>query len=200
MSINTKISLFKVYIKPLLYYGAESLDLNIGDINDIKKCEATIVKQLVGISKYCHTNELFSALNIEPAEETIRILKLKFIQRMNKNEYTSKFMEELRCVNKTNGSLKRIAIDMDLSINANMNDIINNIDGSLEKIRTMQHDKFKYNPIVNQIKDILEIQNNKFRTFKLYKKRGNNNYQPMLRNDRLVKAKNNITNYFITVR
>jgi len=55
MSINTKISLFKVYIKPLLYYGAESLDLNIGDINDIKKCEATIVKQLVGISKYCHT-------------------------------------------------------------------------------------------------------------------------------------------------
>jgi len=89
---------------------------------------------------------------------------------------------------------------MDLSINANMNDIINNIDGSLEKIRTMQHDKFKYNPIVNQIKDILEIQNNKFRTFKLYKKLGNNNYQPMLRNDRLNKAKNNITNYFITVR
>jgi len=56
MSINTKISLFKVYIKPLLYYGADSLDLNIGDVNEIKKCEATIVKQLVGISKYCYTN------------------------------------------------------------------------------------------------------------------------------------------------
>lgn len=35
MSINIKISLFKVYIKPLLYYGAESLDLNIEE--DLKR-------------------------------------------------------------------------------------------------------------------------------------------------------------------
>ena len=79
-----------------------------------------------------------------------------------------------------------------------MEDIINNIDGSLEKIRTTLHKKFKYNPIVNQIKDILEIQNNKFRTFKLYK--NNNNNQPMVRNDRLNKAKNNIASYFTTLR
>ena len=62
--------------------------------------------------------------------------------------------------------------------------------------------KFKYNPSVNQIKEILYryIQNNKFRTFKLYKKLANNKYQPMVRNDHLNKAKNKIANYFTTVR
>lgn len=66
MSINTKISLFK--INPLLYNGIESLDINKGDLNEIGKCESSIVKQLIGISKYCHTTDLFSALKINTAE------------------------------------------------------------------------------------------------------------------------------------
>jgi hypothetical protein len=70
MSVSTKISLFKIYIKPLLYYGLEALDLNKSEINEIKKCESSIVKKLMGISKYCHTEELFSALLLETTEES----------------------------------------------------------------------------------------------------------------------------------
>jgi hypothetical protein len=77
MSIQTKLSLFKIYIKPLLYYGCESLDLNKKDVNDIRKCEGGIVKSLVGISKYCHTDPLFSALDIENTEESIYINKIR---------------------------------------------------------------------------------------------------------------------------
>jgi hypothetical protein len=68
-----------------------------------------IVKQLIGISKYCHTTDLFLALNINTAEESLHISKFKFIRhRMERNEYTKQFMKELREVNTTTGSLSRV--------------------------------------------------------------------------------------------
>jgi len=63
------------------------------------------------------------ALNIESAEETIRILKLKFIQRMKKNEYTSgrtKGRKQNKWTTKKNS--ERYGSKY-------MEDIINNIDG-----------------------------------------------------------------------
>jgi len=174
MSINTKINLFKIYIKPLLYYGIESLDIN----KEIGKCESSIVKQLIGISKYCHTTDLFSALYINTAEESLYISKFKFIQRMERNEYTKQFMEELREVNTTTGSLSRVVKYMGLKQKSSSINILENIDEKLESIKQSMSDRFKYNPEVNEIKEILEIQNIKFRTFKLYKKLSNNNFLP----------------------
>ena len=100
MCVSTKISVFKVYIKPLLYYDLEALDLNKSEINDIKKCESSIVKQLMRISKYCHhIEELFSALSLEKTEESIYKHKLKFLKPLENNMYTNKFMTELRMHN-----------------------------------------------------------------------------------------------------
>ena len=42
------------------------------------------------------STDLFSALNINTAEESLYISKFKFIQRMERNEYTKQFMGELR--------------------------------------------------------------------------------------------------------
>ena len=195
MSINTKISLFEIYIKPLLYYGIESLDINKGDLNEIGKCESSIVKQMIGISKYCHTTDLFSALNINTAEESLYISKFKFIQRMERNEYTKQFMEELREVNTTTGSLSRVVKYMGLEQTSNNTyisiNILDNIDEKLESIKQNMSDRFKYNPKVNEIKEILEIQNIKFRTFKFYKKLSNNNFLPIS----LSRAQTNINKF-----
>ena len=191
MSINTKISLFKIYIKPLLYYGIESLDINKGDLNEIGKCESSMVKQLIGISKYCHTTDLFSALNINTAEESLYISKFKFIQRMERNEYTKQFMEELREVNTTTGSLSRVVKYMGLKQTSSSINILDNINEKLESIKQNMSDRFKYNPKVIEIKEILEIQNTKFRTFKLYKKLSNNNFLPIS----LSRAQTNINTF-----
>ena len=191
MSIYTKICLFKIYIKPLLYYGIESLDINKGYLNEIRKCESSIVKQLIGISKYCHTTDLFSALNINTAEESLYISKFKFIQRMERNEYTKQFMEELREVNTTTGSLSRVVKYMGLKQTSSSINILDNIDEKLESIKQNMSDRFKYNPKVNEIKEILEIQNIKFRTFKLYKKLSNNNFLPIS----LSRAQKNINTF-----
>jgi hypothetical protein len=38
MSIPTKLKLFKVYIKPLLTYGCELLDLDSNEVGELKEC------------------------------------------------------------------------------------------------------------------------------------------------------------------
>ena len=38
MSIPTKLKLFKVYIKPLLTYGCELLDLDPNEVGELKEC------------------------------------------------------------------------------------------------------------------------------------------------------------------
>ena len=65
MSITTKLKLFKVYIKPLLTYGCELLDLDTNEINELKKCEGNAIKQIIGIAKKCHTSPLYGAINME---------------------------------------------------------------------------------------------------------------------------------------
>ena len=180
MSVSTKISLFKIYIKPLLYYGLEALDLNKSEINEIKKCESSIVKKLMGISKYCHTEELFSALLLETTEESVYKHKLKFLQRLENNLYTNQFMVELRECNSTSGSLTRISKYMKLSNNASIQTILNNIQITILKMEENLLDRHLYNPKVNLIKEIIKISNSRYRIYKLYKILANNNYDPIL--------------------
>ena len=61
MNIQTKLKLFKVYIKPLLTYGCEMLDLDANEMSELKKCEGNAIKQIVGIAKKCHTTPLYGA-------------------------------------------------------------------------------------------------------------------------------------------
>ena len=81
-------------------------------------------------------------------------------------------------MNTTTGSLSRVVKYMGLKQKSSSINILENIDEKLESIKQSMSDRFKYNPKVNEIKEILEIQNIKFRTFKLYKKLSNNNFLP----------------------
>ena len=50
MDINSKMRLFGIYIRPLIYYGIEALDINSGDIDELKKIEGNAIKKIIGIS------------------------------------------------------------------------------------------------------------------------------------------------------
>ena len=52
MDINSKMRLFGTYIKPLIYYGIKALDLNLGDIDELKKIEGNAIKKIIGILFY----------------------------------------------------------------------------------------------------------------------------------------------------
>ncbi len=120
----------------------------------IKKCESSIVKQLMGISKYCHAEELFSALSIETTEESIYKHELRFLQRLKNNSYTNQIITESRMLNNTTGSLTRISKYMKLNNNSSMKTILYNI-----QITLLKMERNLYNPKVNEIKEILSISN-----------------------------------------
>jgi hypothetical protein len=90
-----KSFLYKVYCRPILYYGVENLALGKGDIKKIQTAEAKLVKYSLNLSKTVHSSKLLTAMDIEPAADRIKEIKLKFFLRILRNEKTNSVMNEL---------------------------------------------------------------------------------------------------------
>jgi len=88
-----KAQIFKSYIRPVLTYGAENMELNGNEILEFKKLEGNTIKKLLRIPTRCHTTDLVDALNIEQTNRYLQRMKLKFLIRLSKNEYTHKMLE-----------------------------------------------------------------------------------------------------------
>ncbi len=72
MHISSRVKLFKTYIKPLLSYGCDVLDLNENDLLDLKRCEGNALKDIIGITRKCHTSPIYAALGMETTVESVR--------------------------------------------------------------------------------------------------------------------------------
>jgi hypothetical protein len=79
------MKLFKIYIKPLLTFGYETLDLNDDEL--LKQIEGNVVRKLIGIPKRFHTTPLYGALDIESTRNTIMIQQMNLVMRIQKNDY-----------------------------------------------------------------------------------------------------------------
>ena len=88
-----KAQVFKSYIRPVLTYGAENMELNGYELLEFKKLEGHSIKKLLRIPTRCHTTDLVDALNIEQTNRYLHRMKLKFIIRLSKNECTLKMLE-----------------------------------------------------------------------------------------------------------
>ena len=81
----------KIYLLLLvLTYGAENMELNGNEILEFKKLEGNTIKKLLRIPTRCHTTDLVDSLNIEQTNRYLHRMKLKFLIRLSKNEYTHK--------------------------------------------------------------------------------------------------------------
>jgi hypothetical protein len=65
-SSSLKSFIYKVYCRPILYYGVENLRLLKGDIKKIQSTEATLIKYALNLAKTSRTNKLILAMNLEP--------------------------------------------------------------------------------------------------------------------------------------
>ena len=90
MDINSKMTLFGTNTKPLIYYGIEALELNLGDIDELKKIEGNAIKKIIGISNKSRTKPLYGALKFNLTEESVHLLQYKFILRAQNNSYLNK--------------------------------------------------------------------------------------------------------------
>ena len=71
MKIVNKIKLIKTYVKPLLTFDCEVLDLDDNDIKELSKSEGSALKRTIRITKKCHTTPLYAALSIESTKNMI---------------------------------------------------------------------------------------------------------------------------------
>lgn len=92
---DVKGSLYKIYLRPILYYGIENCLLNNSELKTLKSIEGNTIKNLLLINKRCFTTEIMRSLDIELTEEWIEISKLKFYQRIQTNDFTKKLYDEL---------------------------------------------------------------------------------------------------------
>jgi hypothetical protein len=94
-SLRLKFFLYKVYCRPILYYGVENLKLMKNDEKKIQSTEATLIKYALKLSKTSRTTKLILAMNLEPATHRIEHIKLNFFKRVLKNEFTAELTEKL---------------------------------------------------------------------------------------------------------
>jgi endonuclease/exonuclease/phosphatase family metal-dependent hydrolase len=92
-SVNMKTFLYKVYCRPILYYGIENLTLNKKDVQTIQSIEATLIKYSYNLSKTTRTTNLLNAVEIEQSNNRIKVTKLKFFIRLMKNEITRRIID-----------------------------------------------------------------------------------------------------------
>ena len=90
---NMKAHLFKKYIRPVICYGTENLELNGAELLEFKKLEGNAIKRLLRIPIRCKTTDFVDSLNIEQSNRYLHRTKLKFVLRLYKNEYTRTILE-----------------------------------------------------------------------------------------------------------
>ncbi|RNA16092.1 hypothetical protein BpHYR1_020053 [Brachionus plicatilis] len=93
-----KGQLFKIFIRPTLYYGMENVYLHKYKLNQIKRLDGNILKKIFMVPTRCRSTSLKLALNITPVNEHIALIKLEFYRRLMKNRYTNLIIEETKSI------------------------------------------------------------------------------------------------------
>ena len=92
---HLQAEMFKVHIRPILYYVIENHHLSQNDMKTIKRIEGNALKRIIDISTHCKSTDLFLSFNMMITYYRIKWLKLKHFLRMTRNELTNSILVEL---------------------------------------------------------------------------------------------------------
>ena len=87
-------NMFKTYVRPVIMYGLEILDLNIGEMEQIRRLESLALKRMLKLKKRYYTRHLMNSLKISSTSRYLESIKHKFFLRASKNAYTNIFVNE----------------------------------------------------------------------------------------------------------
>ena len=93
----------------MVCYGLENLE-----ILEFKKIEGNCLKRLIRIPTRCHTTDLFTGLNIKQKNNYLMRMKLKFLIRLDQNEFTNIVMRSLTELNSEESFSTQIANQLEL--------------------------------------------------------------------------------------
>ena len=168
MSVNTRIKLFKIYLKPLLYYGINALELNEKELYKLKVIEGNLVKQVLGISKHCQTTLLYSALRIELTADTYHKMQYEFVMRLQENQFVVNFLKAM--IKKNIGVLHSIKERLKINESETSLETLNSyMRNEIVNIEQRTRDSC-FNDEVREIEVLLNIANTRYRSYKLNKR------------------------------
>jgi hypothetical protein len=170
MNIKTKMRLFQIYIRPLILHGLETLTLTIDEMNRVKRIEGTLIKQIIGIAKYCHSTHLYNALRIHKTHDTINLIQYKFLFRIQNSKYLNEFLIECRKLKINSGLIGKIISSIGLNEDIDMNKLNEAMKTRIINLERQLADRHLYNIDTQEIKEILLLGNNKYRSFLLNKR------------------------------
>ena len=93
--------LFKSFIRPILMYGLDCLNLNKDEIRSVKKTEGIILKEMIGVGRWCTTTAIYAALHIDSTVNSLIKNKLGLYQRLINNEFTCELLKQTMDVPKS---------------------------------------------------------------------------------------------------
>jgi hypothetical protein len=174
IALKMKAQMYKTFIRPVLYYGLENLELNKTEKDSLQRLESNLVKMCLGISKYCYSSHLLMALNIDSAQNRLIINKCNFFIRLVNNRYTKKhlnsqletlkkmsFPEKQKC---TINFMRDILLEtnkgkllFELDYNdLNLKELVARCKSKLADIKIKNSYILRYNNEISEIKKILE--------------------------------------------
>ncbi|RNA13858.1 hypothetical protein BpHYR1_026326 [Brachionus plicatilis] len=171
---HMKGQLFKVFIRPVLYYGLENVFIQKITLNLIKRIDGNLLKRIFALPTRCHYTDLQIALDIKPVSEVVKKMKLEFYLRLTGNTYTRDLLLE------TSGELCRDDL---------LSEIINHIDEVDDPIVQCQTTTIEKIKAINYVMDV----NSKTR------KLGNENVAIIKKNIFANKNRCNITNELFNI-
>jgi len=89
------IQLYKTYGRPTLLYGVESLNFNTKQTDRLTSCETSIVKRILKLAPFHHSDLLLDALKLNKMSEKLQSIKSAFMIRLMRS-FTR---ELLKCYN-----------------------------------------------------------------------------------------------------
>ena len=167
MHISSRVKLFRTYIKPLLSYGCDVLDLNENDLLELKRCEGNALKDIIGITRKCHTSPIYAALGMETTLESIKQYQMKFLQRAQNNKYVNEFLLESRAIVNNEGMIGQLIMKEGWKYNCNMNELNKGIEDKLSETNMTVIDRQWFNEEAQQVKVLLNLKNNYLKIFRL---------------------------------
>lgn len=117
MNYETKSTLYKTFMRPILYYGIENLKISKTQTQKLQTAEGNLIKKIMNLPKQSHTTKLINTLYIEPTTEKIKTIKASFLLRLLDNKLTREII--LHKMNETHNENCSFVSEIKNTINPN---------------------------------------------------------------------------------
>ena len=94
-SSKYRAMLYKTYARPVLMYGMDLVNMNIGQLKHLQTTEANALKIATDISTRCRTTNLLKAYTVTTTKDLIITKKCSLFIRLLANSYTRTIIESI---------------------------------------------------------------------------------------------------------